>query len=101
VESIAFLLNANLELMRQHLPQLDTLLVGGGLSACTYLCECLADLSQLNVTRLSQRELTARGLAYLIAGQPENWQREATTQRIAAQANPALLARERQWRASL
>ncbi len=101
VESIAFLLNANLELMRQHLPQLDTLLVGGGLSACTYLCECLADLSQLNVTRLSQRELTARGLAYLIAGQPENWQREATTQQIAAQANPALLARERQWRASL
>ncbi|MGD9841720.1 MAG: FGGY family carbohydrate kinase [Steroidobacteraceae bacterium] len=101
VESIAFLLNANLELMRRHLPELHTLLVGGGLSACSYLCECLADLSQLTVMRLTERELTGRGLAYLVAGEPDSWRVDPHSQVIMAQTNPALLSRQSRWRMQL
>jgi glycerol kinase len=66
IESIAFLLAANIELMHKQLPQLTSIVVGGGLSSSRYLCECIADLSQLPVTRLSEPELTAKGLAYLV-----------------------------------
>ncbi len=98
VESIAFLLNANIELMRLHLPDLNTLIMGGGLSACPYLGECLADLSQLNVYRLNESELTARGLAYLTADRPAGWRVDSPVPVITSQPNPALMNRQIQWR---
>lgn len=98
IESIAFLLIANLELMRKQLPSLSRIVVGGGLSACGYLCECIANLSELPVTRLSERELTARGLAYLVAGQPPTWPGDAHTTSFAPQACDAPLTRQSNWR---
>jgi glycerol kinase len=98
IESIAFLLNANLELMREHLPELDLMIVGGGLSNCPYLCECLAELSQLKVMRLNERELTAKGLAYLTAEKPSHWRNATDGQFIATQANPELIRRQSRWR---
>jgi glycerol kinase len=97
IESIAFLLAANIEHMRRQLPELSRIVVGGGLSSCPYLCECIADLSQLTVTRLSERELTARGLAYLVAGQPQTWLCDLQTVNFVSQHNAALHTRQLLW----
>ncbi len=98
IESIAFLLSASIELMRQQLPSLARIVIGGGLSSCRYLCECLADLNQLPVTQLGERELTARGLGYLVAGQPQTWLADRQTTRFVSQDNAPLLARLSLWR---
>ena len=68
LESVAFLLQLNLEEMQPHGPPLRRLLVTGGLSANDYLCRCLGSLSHLPVTRTEDPEATARGLARLVAG---------------------------------
>jgi glycerol kinase len=101
IESIAFLINANIELMCAKLPTLDTIQVGGGLSACPYLSECLADLSGLSVVRLSERELTGRGLAYLVAGRPQSWSPVHVKQIISPIKNPNLLLRQANWRSQM
>ena len=98
IESIAFLINANIQIMRKHLPSLNKILVGGGLSACIYLNECLADLSGLPVMRLSERELTGRGLAYLTAARPHDWQHISYNLSIKPTSNAALHDREQRWR---
>jgi glycerol kinase len=101
IESIAFLLAANIELMQRQLPDLTRIIVGGGLSSCRYLCECLADLSQLSVTRLGEPELTARGLAYLVAERPTEWLRDTRSSQFTPQANDKLLARQQRWRLAM
>jgi glycerol kinase len=101
IESIAFLINANIELMRAKLPILDTIQVGGGLSACPYLSECLADLCGLSVVRVSERELTGRGLAYLVAGRPQSWSPVHVKQIISPTKNPNLLSRQAKWRSQM
>jgi glycerol kinase len=101
IESIAFLLTANLQLMRHQLPGLTRLVVGGGLSACDYLCQCLAALNQLPVTRLSERELTAKGLAYLVAGQPAHWSGDQFTTQFAPEAHADLQTRHLRWQAQM
>ncbi len=97
IESIAFLITANIVRMRQHLPQLTQLVAGGGLGSCAYLCECLADLNQLTVIRLGERELTARGLAFMVAGHPAQWLRDIQTTHFTPLDNPLLLARQQRW----
>jgi len=108
VESIAFLLTANVALMQTHLPGLQRMLIGGGLAQCDYLCECLADLTGLAVQRLAERELTAKGVAFLCAGQPQNWQHESviplaqtTHNQFSPQHNPTLKTRQQAWLAVL
>ena len=101
LESIAFLLQANLEEMRLHGPPLTGLLVTGGLSASDYLCRCLGSLSNLPVTRTEDPEATARGLARLVAGEGASaWSVDH------GPSQPPVLNREleqryRQWRAAL
>jgi glycerol kinase len=68
LESIAFLVQANLEEMAPHGPPLSRMLLTGGLSANAYLCGCLAALSGLPLARATDPEATARGLARLLAG---------------------------------
>lgn len=101
IESIAFLLAANMELMRQQLPDVGRLVVGGGLSACQYLCECLADLTRLPVMRLAEHELTAKGLAYLVADRPTAWLRDTRSSQFTPQSAEALLARQQRWRLAM
>jgi glycerol kinase len=101
LESIAFLLAANIELMQKQLPDLRGIIVGGGLSSSRYLCECLADLSGLPVTRLGELELTAKGLAYLVANQPTEWLRDSRSSQFIPQAGSALPLRQQQWRRAM
>jgi len=101
LESIAFLLQANLEEMQDHGPPLARLLVTGGLSANDYLCRCLGSLSKLPVDRADDPEATARGLARLVAADGAgNWP-AANTERQTPAANPGLFTRYRRWRVAI
>lgn len=98
LESIAFLLQVNLEELAPHGPPLTGLLVTGGLSANEYLCACLASLSGLAVRRAGDPEATARGLARLVAGDDARaWPLPAVEVRLPT-PDPALRLRYRRWR---
>ena len=98
VESIAFLLGENLMAMQRSAP-LRVIVISGGLARCDYLCQVLADVSGLPVERCVLREATARGVAFLAAGQPEDWLQPPVDRRFTPAANPALAARHARWRA--
>lgn len=101
LESIAFLLQVNLEELEPHGPPLNGLLVTGGLSANDYLCACLANLSGLAVRRAEDPEATARGLARLVAGdEARAWPLPAVADRMAT-PDQALRLRYRRWRAEV
>ena len=73
IESILFLLQANIELMTALNPAVDRIRVSGGLSNLDGLCQRLANLSGLNVERPVQVEATARGIAWQATGCPDDW----------------------------
>jgi glycerol kinase len=72
IESIVFMVCANLEIMQSE-QRLLRLRVSGGLSLLDGLCQRLADLSGLTVERMNLSEATARGIAWLAAGKPDGW----------------------------
>jgi glycerol kinase len=96
IESIVFLLQANLETMARLGPVTDVT-VSGGLSRLDGLCQRLADLSGLPVSRPADHEATARGLMYLLNGA-----RPPVAQtRFPPQRRPELIERYRVWRRAL
>ena len=72
IESIVFMIQVNLELMNAEIP-LNKLRVSGGLSKQNGLCQKLSNLSGFEIERSNVTEATARGVAWLAAGRPENW----------------------------
>jgi glycerol kinase len=94
VESIAFLICVNLERMQRDAVRI---LASGGLSTSDYLCECVASLSGLPVERTTLQESTATGLAYLIAGEPADWQPQARLERFTPKAHATLSERFVRW----
>jgi glycerol kinase len=72
IESIVFMIQVNLEIMKAEAP-LETIRVSGGLSNLDGLCQKLSDLSGLDVVRSHVAEASARGVAWLAAGRPESW----------------------------
>ena len=73
IESILFLLQANIDLMQLHNAGVDKIRISGGLSNLDGLCQKLANLSGLEVERPVQTEATARGIAWQAAGCPIDW----------------------------
>jgi len=73
IESIAFLLKANLDAMKAHAGPPVRLVVSGGLSRNGALLTALASLAGVAVERLDDPEATARGVAFLAAGRPDGW----------------------------
>jgi glycerol kinase len=73
LDSIAFLVAANVAVMQRVAP-LQRIVISGGLAACDYLCEVIAEATGLPVDRPELHEASARGIAYLAAGQPLQWQ---------------------------
>ena len=67
IESIVFLIVANLEEMTSMAGRAELLVVTGGLSAVDGLCQKLADLSGTIIERPQMEEATAHGMAYLIS----------------------------------
>ncbi len=98
LESIAFLLQVNIEELEPHGPPLAGLLVTGGLSANAYLCACLGSLCGLVLRRAEDPEATARGLARLVAGDDAStWTVPAIEERSPT-PDPALRLRYKRWR---
>jgi glycerol kinase len=100
VESIAFLLQANIDEMAKHVPPAKRIRVSGGVSRLDGLCQRLASVSGLPVLRRDDPEATVRGIAYLAAGRPPEWNADTIDEQIFAPTDdPALRARYRRWRA--
>ena len=97
VESIAFLLQANLDAMSTHTGAPLRLVVSGGLARCDLLMRMIASLSGAPVLRVQEAEATARGIAFLAAGQPTGWSTPAH-QRFDPSPDPRLAARYGRWR---
>jgi len=98
VESIAFLLQANIDHISQYLPAPRRMRVSGGVSRLDGLCRRLASLSGLPVHRREDPEASARGIAYLAAGRPAQWNTAAQEEVFAAEPDAALRERYRRWR---
>jgi len=97
IESILFLLQVNIGLLRGVMPGIGCIRLGGGLAAQDDLCQRLADLSGLPVERPVQHEATARGTAWLAAGCPEDWPPAGPPSRFEPRDNDALQARYRRF----
>jgi glycerol kinase len=98
VESIAFLLQANIDHMAAWVPPARRVRVSGGVSRLDGLCRRLASVSGLPVLRRDDPEASARGIAFLAAGRPQGWNSAGREDRFEPQARPALAARYRRWR---
>ncbi|UCG97885.1 MAG: hypothetical protein JSW31_01730 [Burkholderiales bacterium] len=99
VESIAFLLQANVEHMAPYVPELSRIRVSGGVSRLDGLCRRLASLNGVPVHRRDDPEASARGIAYLAAGRPARWHAVAAEDVFEPADDPALRGRYRRWRA--
>lgn len=62
LESIAFLIRANVDAMNENLPRPQRIVICGGLSRSNLLCSLISDLLQCNLHRLVSVEGTALGL---------------------------------------
>jgi len=96
LESVAFLIKANLDEMDRHRPRPARLVASGGLAENRLLCRMLACLAELPVDRGSDREATSRGLACLVAGMPAGY-RGTPVERFEPGQDPRLLARYLKW----
>jgi glycerol kinase len=99
IESIAFLLLANLRRMQGSGLSFERLQVSGGLAQLDGLCQRLADLSRLPVDRPELHEATAQGLARLAGGIEAALAVRGT--RFEPRTHPALASREQRWRRAL
>ncbi|MEM7333846.1 MAG: FGGY family carbohydrate kinase [Chloroflexota bacterium] len=73
IESIAFLIQINLETMVNTGQDVKQIRISGGLSALDGLCQLIANISQRLVVRTEVEQTTARGIAWLAAKPTENW----------------------------
>ena len=93
IESILFLLQANIELMCKHHPAVDKIRISGGLANLDGLCQKLADLSGLIIERPAQVEATARGIAWQAAGCPDEWPATGTSKLFTPDKDDSLSGR--------
>lgn len=93
VESIVFLLQANITALCTLDPTVEAVRISGGLSTLDGLCQKLASLSGLVVHRPAQIEATARGIAWQAAGCPADWPASGSATRFTPQPDTRLQAR--------
>jgi len=96
-ESIVFLVERNLALMRTLGTPCEYVVASGGLSQSDTFCQSLADLGALPLRRPAHCEATARGAAFLLAGRPAVWA-QLPQREFIPRAAPGLRARHRRWR---
>jgi glycerol kinase len=100
VESMAFLLQANIDEMEKYVTPARRMRVSGGISRLDGLCDRLASVSGLPVHRRHDPEATARGIGYLAAGRPARWNEDSSEEVVFPPRDDApLRERYRRWRA--
>jgi glycerol kinase len=98
VESMAFLLQANIDEIAKYVPPARSIRVSGGVSRFDGLCQRLACVSGLPVHRRDDTEATARGIGYLAAGCPGQWNERAAGETFMPLRDEGLSRRYRRWR---
>jgi glycerol kinase len=101
IESILFLLQANLDTMMAAGLSAQRLRVGGGLARLDGMCQRMADLTGCVVYRPEETEATARGVAWLAAGRPDHWSEIQQGKTFLPQPNPVLRDRYQQFLVAL
>ena len=96
-ESIVFLLATVVARMGAVVQSPTRIIVTGGLSKVSPLCQRLADVTDLLVERPTVTEATARGAAFLAAGRPRTWRSQSKLERFRPKNDTALRARYQQW----
>jgi sugar (pentulose or hexulose) kinase len=96
LESVAFLIKANLDEMDRHRPPPERLVASGGLAENRLLCRMLAALSESPVDRGNDHEATSRGLAFQVAGMPAGFV-APPVERFEPEPDQRLLARYLKW----
>jgi glycerol kinase len=97
IESIVFALVYNMDLMRQSGTMAKKVFVAGGLGQYDGLCQKLADLAQLPVTRHHDAEASARGAAFWLAGCPKHWACDMPKSVFTPKDNATLRQRYERW----
>ena len=98
IESIVFLLQCNIEeLSDTETKQIN---ITGGLARLDGLCQKLADLSQLDVSRSDNEEASATGAAWLL-GDRQHWQQTERHENFTPEHNIGLQNRYRQFKQHL
>jgi glycerol kinase len=97
IESIIFLLQANIGLLCDYDPGIRHIRISGGLANLDGLCQKLADLSGLGVHRPLQVEATARGIAWQAAGCPDDWPASGAGETFTPCDNAPLQSRYQQF----
>jgi len=69
MESIVFMLTANLRELQSTGCLIQEIKIGGGLSQSDELCQRLANATDIRVRRSAEKEITALGTARLLAGE--------------------------------
>lgn len=100
VESILFQLMVNLSLVRQQ-TEVQVIYISGGLSRSDSLCQRLANLACLPVVRHENADATLQGMAYVTAGQPDDWQVSGAASQFSPVIDNALQERFIQWQSAL
>jgi glycerol kinase len=85
----------------QRVAPLQRIVVSGGLAACDYLCEVIAEASGLPVERPHLHEASARGIAFLAAGQPQEWQRVRIEKSFEPTDSDVVTERFERWRKAM
>ncbi|MBI3563342.1 MAG: hypothetical protein HY080_16685 [Gammaproteobacteria bacterium] len=97
IESIAFLITANVQEMMKFASPPDQLQVSGGMAKLDGLLQRIADLTRLPIYRPNDCEATARGTAYLVAGMPSHWPENKLGDWIEPNSQPVLDQRYLLW----
>ncbi len=100
IESIVFLIRLNLDQISCELA-VTRLRLSGGLSHLDGLCRKLCNLSGLPVERGDEMEATARGVAWIAAGQSKRWNRAGWMDCYTSKSDPGLEHRYQIFRAEL
>jgi len=102
IESIAFLIQVNLEAMTTAgAPALHRVLVSGGLAQLDGLCQRLADLGGVEVARPRDVEATARGVASLAAGTDADFAAITDAKVFLPATHSRLTVRYHAWRGAM
>jgi glycerol kinase len=87
--------------MARFVPLARRMRVSGGVSRLDGLCRRLASVSGLRVHRRDDPEASARGIAFLAAGRPAEWNTAPGADTFEPAPDPALRERYRRWLARM
>jgi len=96
VESVAFLICENLNVMQAQSQPIGKIVLSGGLASFDYLCQIIASISGLEVARSPVQEATALGVIRLLASEESSFS-APSAQCFKPRADAGLLSRYQSW----